>query len=395
MAITIPRVAAIFTTLSSMGVRLAAQGFPSQPGRARTGDMNTSDFLVIGGGIAGISAAAELSHQGRVTLLEAEESLGYHASGRSAAMYEPHYGPPAVVELSLVSGALLENLGVLSPRGIMLVAAAGEDQDFALEASLMQLDEIDLHQAVATVPALDPATLGRAAFGGHAQDIDTDLLMQHLVRAARGRGADILTRATAGQIRRDGGQWRVETPLGEFSAPVLVNAAGAWADRIAAQAGVAPVGIVARRRSMARIAVPGDLDVSHWPMVIAMGESWYAKPDAGALIVSPADADEVEPHDAWADDLTIAEGLARCQTMLRFPIRRMIATWAGLRSFSPDGSPVFGRDPAQPEFIWFAGQGGYGFQSSLGAARFLGDVVAGRGTSRGLAAALDPARFAR
>lgn len=357
--------------------------------------MSMSDIIIIGGGIAGIAAAAELSHQAKVTLIEAETALAYHASGRSAALYEPYYGPAPVVELSLASGQGLADAGVLSPRGVMLLAPAGEDRGFAAEAEAMRLQEIDIGQAVATVPILEPAAIGRAAFGGHAQDIDTDLLIQSLARAARGRGARILTGAPAIAIRRANSAWQVTTPKGDIAAPILVNAAGPWADRIAAMAGLAPLGIAARRRSMARIAVPGDHDMRHWPMMLGLGETWYAKPDAGAMIVSPADADPVEPHDAWADDMTIAEGLARYAAMMRVPVQRLLATWAGLRSFAPDGVPVFGRDAGQPDFIWFAGQGGYGFQSALGAARFLGDLLAGRGGDAHLARALDPARFAR
>lgn len=356
--------------------------------------MTTSDIIIIGGGIAGVAAAAELSQQASVTLIEAETALAYHASGRSAALYEPFYGPAPVVELSLASGQGLTDAGVLSPRGVMLLAPMGEDRGFATEAETMQLQEIDVAQAVATVPILDPVAVGRAAFGAHAQDIDTDLLIQTLARAARGRGTSIVTGAPASAIRRVGGLWQVTTSQGDISAPLLVNAAGPWADRIAAMAGVATLGITARRRSMARIGVPGDHDMTHWPLLLGLGETWYAKPDAGAMIVSPADADPVEPHDAWAEDMTIAEGLARYEAMVRVPVQRLLATWAGLRSFAPDGVPVYGRDAAQPDFIWFAGQGGYGFQSAPGSARFLGDLLGGRGVDAQLSRALDPARFA-
>lgn len=357
--------------------------------------MSTSDIIIIGGGIAGVAAAAELSHQSKVTLIEAETALAYHASGRSAALYEPYYGPAPVVELSLASGQGLADAAVLSPRGVMLLAPPGEDAGFAVESAAMHLQEIDIAQAVATVPVLEPSALGRVAYGGHAQDIDTDLLIQSLARAARSRGATILTGAPVSGIRRADGTWRVATPQGEVAAPVLVNAAGAWADRIAALAGLSPLGIVARRRSMARIPAPGDHDMTHWPMMLGLGETWYAKPDAGALIVSPADSDTVDPHDAWAEDMTIAEGLARYEAMMRVPVQRLLATWAGLRSFAPDGVPAYGRDPGEPDFIWFAGQGGYGFQSSLGSARFLADLVGGHPVDTLLAQALDPARFAR
>lgn len=357
--------------------------------------MSHSDFIIIGGGIAGISAAAELSHHGKVTLIEAESALAYHASGRSAALYEPYYGPDVVVELSLASGQGLADAGVLSPRGVMLLAAKGDETGFAAEAETLQLRGIDTDQAVAMVPILNPAVLGCAALGDHAQDIDTDLLIQTLARAARGRGAHVLTGMPASRIQRQDGRWRVTTPNGDVTAPVLINAAGAWADQIAEMAGIAPVGITAKRRSMARIPVAAGLDPSGWPMLLGKAETWYAKPDAGAMIVSPADAEPVQPHDAWADDMTIAEGLARYEELVTTPVQRVLATWAGLRSFAPDGLPAFGRDTGQPDFVWFAGQGGYGFQSSIGSALFLGDLLSGGAVDVRLASALDPARFAR
>lgn len=355
--------------------------------------MKNVDFLIIGGGIAGVSAAARLAPHGTTALLEAETSLAYHASGRSAALYEPHYGPPAIVELSLASGAELGAMGVLSPRGVMLVAAPEEIEAFDAEADQMNMPLIDPEAAVAAFPALDPARVARAAKADHAQDIDTDLLIQTHRKTARSHGAEILTSAPVSAVTRQGGRWQVTSGQGEFSARVLVNAAGAWADVIARMAGVAPLGIQPKRRSMARIPAPGGLDVSGWPMLLGMNEGWYAKPDAGAMIVSPSEADPAEPHDAWPDDMVLAEGLARYEAMMRFPVTRMIASWAGLRSFAPDGSPAYGRDSDQPDFIWFAGQGGYGFQSSAAAASFIADTVLGRPTDAALARRLDPARF--
>lgn len=355
--------------------------------------MNTADFLVIGGGIAGVSAAAELSAHGQVILIEAEEALAYHSSGRSAALYEPGYGPPAILELSRASGQGLTDLGVLSPRGLMLVAAVGETEGFADLAAAMELSEIDIHQAMATCPALDPRIFGRAAYGGKAQDIDTDLLLQRLLRLARDNGAQTVLRAPVGQIRRVDGLWHLSTPKEDFRARVLINAAGAWGDRIAKMAGLQPLGLQPMRRSMVRIPAPGGHDVSGWPMLLGVRDSWYAKPDAGALIVSPCDADPVPPQDAWADDMVLAEGLARYEALMRFPVERVIANWAGLRTFTPDGTPAYGRDADQPDFVWFVGQGGYGFQSSVAAAGFLADCVLGRPTEPGLTALLDPARF--
>lgn len=353
------------------------------------------DILIAGGGIAGVSAAAELAPFARVMLIEAEDNLAHHSSSRSAALYEPHYGPPAINRLSLESRDALDEAGVLSPRGVMVVAGDGQAEAFAKDMLSMHLAEITADEAAARFPALDPARVLRAGIGDHAWDIDTDRLIQTYVRQARSHGAQILTRAPLTGLTRTAQGWRAATPLGEIAAGLVVNAAGAWADRVAAMASLRPLGIVPHRRSMARIPAPGGMDPVSWPMIFGAGESWYAKPDAGALIVSPADADPTEPHDAWADDMVLAEGLARYEALMRFPVERLLSSWAGLRSFAPDGSPAYGQDPSDPAFIWFAGQGGYGFQSAPAAARFVANVALGRSVDAKLARLLSPARFAR
>lgn len=352
------------------------------------------DFIVIGGGIAGVSAAAELSSLGRVVLLEAEDALAWHASGRSAALYEPQYGPAAIVQLSRASRQGLQEAGVLSPRGLILVGGTGQEDAFRHDLQQMDLQQIRMDEALALCPGLDGARVGQAAFSDAPQDIDTDMLIQTYVRTARRQGAEIRLKAAVTAVSRQGGQWRVRAGSDEIAAPVLVNAAGAWADQIAGLAGVTPLGLLPRRRSMARIAVPDGVAVGTWPMLLGVQESWYAKPDAGALIVSPCDAEQATPHDAWADDMVLAEGLSRYEAVSRYPVTRLLASWAGLRTFAPDGSPAYGRDPQQPDFIWFAGQGGYGFQSSVAAARLIADIAASRPVDRALAALIDPARFA-
>lgn len=354
------------------------------------------DVLIIGGGIAGISAAARMSHLGSVVLLESESALAHHASGRSAALYEPRYGLAPVVELSMASGdhfRSIENL--LSPRGLMILAKDGEDDHFAHDIQAMDLPEISMDAAIATVPILNPQVVKRAALAEHAWDIDTDLLLQSFAREARQNGAQIHTSAEVTAITRVTGGWHVQTATGDFRAKTLVNAAGAWVDQIAKMAGVGPLGFQPNRRSMARIPAPGGHDVARWPMMFGCGETWYAKPDAGALIVSPAEEHPMDPHDAWADDMVLAEGLARYEEMVTDPVTRLISNWAGLRTFAPDRVLVIGRDVTEPAFFWLAGQGGYGFQSSPAASQLAADLLAGRNPdlSAGLIAALSPARF--
>lgn len=355
----------------------------------------THDFLIIGGGIAGVSAAACLSHLGRVLVLEAEAHLAHHASGRSAALYEPNYGLQPVVELSLASGDHFRSgEGLLSPRGLMILGQPGEEAAFAQDIAAMDLPQIAVDEAISRVPVLRRDRVAMAAFGDHAWDIDTDLLIQRFAREAKANG-EIVTGARVTAIRRDGGLWHVTTGAGDFSGRMLVNAAGAWVDEVAKMAGVQPLGFQPNRRSMARIPAPGGLDVSAWPMMFGVGETWYAKPDAGALIVSPAEEHPMDPHDAWADDMVLAEGLARYEEMVTEPVTRLISNWAGLRTFARDRVLVIGPDPREPSFFWQAGQGGYGFQTSPAASQLAADLIAGRtpAIAPEVVAALSPARF--
>ena len=354
------------------------------------------DFLIIGGGIAGISAAARLSALGTVIVLEAEEALAHHASGRSAALFEPRYGAPPVVGLSMASEAYFRSIpGVLSPRGLMLVAKADAREAFEHDLVAMAFDRVSVEEARAIVPILNPEVVAHAGYATHAEDVDTDLLIQGFAREAKGHGAQVLTRARVSAVARYGAGWRITSGAGEFTARMVVNAAGAWVDQVAAMAGVRPLGFTPYRRSMARIPAPGGHDVSRWPMMFGPGEDWYAKPDAGALIVSPAEEHLMEPHDAWADDMVLAEGLARYEEMGTEPVTRLLASWAGLRTFAPDRVLVIGPDPREPSFFWLAGQGGYGFQTCPAASQLAADLICGRSPEIGaeLVAALAPARF--
>ncbi|WP_343116670.1 FAD-dependent oxidoreductase [Ostreiculturibacter nitratireducens] len=355
------------------------------------------DFLIIGGGIAGVSAAARLSHLGRVTLLEAEDHLAHHASGRSAALFEPNYGLPPVVALSLASDDhhRRANGGVLSPRGLMIVATQLLRDAFEHEAAVMNLARISPAEARAMVPILRADALEHAAYAEHAWDLDTDKLIQDFQREAKANGAKVLTGARVTAIRRTSAGWEADTATCTHSARIIVNAAGAWVDEVARMAGVAPLGFTPYRRSMARIPAPGGHDIRAWPMIFGAGETWYAKPDAGALIVSPAEEHLMDPHDAWADDMVLAEGLARYEEMVTEPVTRLLASWAGLRTFAPDRVLVIGQDPVEPAFFWLAGQGGYGFQTAPAASRLAADLIGGGAPELDATtvAALSPARF--
>lgn len=337
------------------------------------------DFLVIGGGIAGTSIGARLSHLGHVTLLERETALAYHASGRSAALFEESYGLPSTIALNEASSDyhFTANGGVTSPRGLMLIGTADNDADFQNDMTAMRLNELSMTDARGLFPILNDTVI-RAAYDDSAWDLDTDRLVQNFASEIRANGGQVRPSAEVTAIKRTANGWEVTVGEDVLSARNLVNAAGAWVDVIAQMAGIKPLGVTPYRRSMARIPAPGGHDVSRWPMLFGPGETWYAKPDAGALIVSPAEEELMPPMDAWADDMVLAEGLARYEAHVTEPVTRLLSNWAGLRTFSPDRNLVLGPDGSDPSFIWMAAQGGYGFQTAPAASQLAADLVAGK-----------------
>ncbi|WP_420862750.1 NAD(P)/FAD-dependent oxidoreductase [Algirhabdus cladophorae] len=354
------------------------------------------DFLVIGGGIAGTSAAAMFAPLGTTTLLEAENTFAHHASGRSAAIFVEDYGNDVVCALNTASMAELQDMGALSARGLLMVGPRGHEVEFDGEVRLMQIEEIPFSQAQTLFPILNPTRCTRTAYTDQAFDLDTDLMMQSYMRAARGDGADLCLDQKVEKITKITQGWMVETKTDSFSAHILINAAGPWADDIAKMAGVVPLGIQPMRRSMAQLPPPNGQNMSDWPMIISSAGDWYARPSGASWLVSPSEAVPCEPHDAWANDMTIAEGLSRYEGMVTVPVSRVQSSWAGLRSFAPDQSLIIGPDPISPDFLWFAGQGGYGFQTAPAAATLLALLANGRESdalSPETVAALSPARF--
>lgn len=364
----------------------------------------TADVLVIGGGMAGVSAGARLAEAGlSVTVLEREASIGQHSTGRSAAMYIPSYGNATLRALiaagagvMLEPGALVEGR-LTSARGMMLVASEGELADF--EATLAEpngLVRITPAEARARVPALRPEAVVAAASDPEARDIDVDRMLQGFARALRSAGGQVVSGADVRGLARRGGAWLAETAAGGFAAPVVVNATGAWADTVAGLAGVAPLGLQPMRRTAAILPAPEGQDITGWPLVASAAEAWYFKPEAGKLLVSPAEEDPVEPMDAWPDDMVLAEGLWRFEQAVTVPVTRVERAWAGLRTFAPDRTPVAGFDPAVEGFFWLAGQGGNGIQAAPGLARLAAGLIAGQahGLAAEVVAALSPARFA-
>ncbi|MGF1632144.1 MAG: NAD(P)/FAD-dependent oxidoreductase [Kiloniellaceae bacterium] len=347
--------------------------------------IETAGILVIGGGMAGIGAAARVAPSAKVIVLEAEDQPGRHSTGRSAAIFIGNYGNDVIRaanaasqgELADPPGDLAES-SLLSPRGEMLIATAEEEERFEQHmAGATETEEISAEEAVRLFPILRRERIARACYDRTAEDIDVDRLLQGYLRLLRRNGGKLVTNARATAITRNNGAWQVTTPAGTFEAAMLVNAAGAWADATAQLAGLVPLGLTPLRRSAAILPAPEGHDVTRWPAVCSMSETWYAKPEAGKLMVSPADEDPVEPHDAWPDDMVLAEGLDRYEQAVTVPVTRVERSWAGLRTFAPDRTPVVGFDPAAEGFFWLAGQGGYGIQTAPALSRLAAALLQG------------------
>jgi D-arginine dehydrogenase len=351
-------------------------------------DIGTSDFLILGSGIAGASAGYFLSGHGRVTLLEGEDAPGYHATGRSAALFTEYYGNRTIRALTRASRAFFEappdgfaDRPLLHPRGTLTLARPGTEDRFEemladARGVCVQASEIGTREALALCPALRPEWFARALHKPDVMDIDVHGLHHAFLRGLKAAGGRIVTGARVVTIDFRDGLWRVGTAAGAIhAARVLVNAAGAWADEVAGLAGLPPAGIVPMRRTAFTFDPPAGEEVARWPMVIDMDDSFYFKPEAGRLLVSPCDETPVPPSDAQPEEIDVATGAARVEESTILKVRRITHRWAGLRSFAADRSPVAGESGEAPRFFWLAGQGGYGIQTAPAMGRVCASLV--------------------
>jgi D-arginine dehydrogenase len=348
----------------------------------------TADFLVIGAGIAGASAAWALSEQADVILLEQESQPGYHTTGRSAALFTEVYGNLVIRRLTSSGRAFFkdppEGFGehpLLTPRGTLFMARP--DQLGSLDKALAEaagapapVQRLEAAEVLELVPAVKPDYVAGGLLEPGSEDIDVHALLSGYLRVFKARGGRIVTGAEVTGLARRDRLWVAETPMGLFAAPVVVNAAGAWCDAVAALAGVRPVGLVPKRRTAFTFDPPEEMDPGPWPATIDIDERFYFKPDAGRLLGSPADATPSPPCDAQPEELDVAIGVDRIETATRLTVRRLVNKWAGLRSFVADKTPVAGFDAQAEGFFWLAGQGGYGIQTSYALARATAALIA-------------------
>jgi D-arginine dehydrogenase len=345
------------------------------------------DFIVIGAGIAGASAAYALAEHGRVLVLEREGQPGYHTTGRSAALYTENYGNRTIRRLTRASGPFLKHPPagfadhpILTSRGVLMIARS--DQLDALEALYQEVahlggpvERLDGGAALALLPLLRPGYTAAAVYEPDGLDIDVNGLHRGFLKGAAARGGKLLCDAEVRQIARRDGRWQVGSSAGDFAAPILVNAAGAWADEIGKLAGVRLIGLQPKRRTAFIFDGPADLDDRVLPMCIDAEEQFYFKPEAGRFLGSLADETPSPPCDAQPEEIDLAMAVDRIEQATIFQIRRLTHRWAGLRSFVADKSLVIGEAGDAEGFFWLAGQGGYGIQTSPAAGAALAGLV--------------------
>lgn len=365
---------------------------------------SATDVLIVGAGIAGASLAAALAPWRRVMLIEAEDTPGYHATGRSAAFWHETYGGARVQPLSMASFDTLarpapefSERGFLSPRAALTIGHRSEAEavdGFTAEFQAKGVEVVRMGAAdvAAKIPGVR-AEWSEAAFEAACSDIDVGALHAAYLRAAKRAGARVATGTPLESARRMGDGWDVQVGGQAIRAALIVNAAGAWADRVAAACGVAPVGIQPYRRTVIqlRLGVPVPAQL---PLVIHIGGGFYFKGESeGRVWLSPHDETAVDPHDAAPEEIDVAVAIDRMQTVVDWPIAAVERKWAGLRSFAPDRIPVFGADRHEPGFIWCAGQGGVGIQTAPAIAALLSAQL-GAPLPGGAIGAVDPMPFA-
>jgi len=345
------------------------------------------DFVIVGSGMAGAGVAYELADRASVLLLERESAHGYHTTGRSAALYIETYGNAVIRGLTRSSRPFFEappegfcDYPLLTPRGCLYIARS--DQMDALAAMAAEVgasaETLGRDEVLALAPSLRADYVAGGLLEADAMDADVGALHQGFLRGARQRGADVRLDQEVVAIERGPEGFVLTCADGAtYETGVVINAAGAWADVIAGLAGAAPVGLQPMRRTAAVFDAPPGVDARAWPAIIDVDEQFYFKPEAGRLLVSPADETPSEPCDAWADDMDVAVCIDRIQAAADIPVQRIVRSWAGLRSFVADRSPVIGFDGKVPGFFWLAGQGGYGVQTAPAAARTAAALALG------------------
>ncbi len=348
-------------------------------------DRTEYDIIIIGAGIAGVSLAAQLARHGRVVILEMESQPAYHATGRSAAYFAPAYGNEVVRMITHASESFFRQppdgfseARLLRPRDSLFIARQNQLESMAkLIRHNPLLVEIKADELIEQVQILKSGALASGARDTDGGDLDVHAILQGFLRQFRSAGGELISNSKVQRLNNKSGSWEIHTDQTVFKAPIVVNAAGAWADKVAVMANLQPLGIKPLRRTVALVDPPPGIDITDWPLTIDIEENFYFKPDAGQLLISPADETPSEACDAQPDEMDIAIAVDRVQQIANLEVHRINHSWAGLRSFASDKTFVTGFDPRVSGFFWCAGQGGYGVQSAPALADIASFLITG------------------
>lgn len=368
--------------------------------------MQDVDIAIIGGGVAGMSLASFLGSEKRIALLEQEDAPGYHSTGRSAAEFVLSYNPPEICRLARLAKPFFDHppagfaeVPLLTQRGGLVIADVEKvdqlrEQFDALSPLVPGLLWLTPEEAIERVPFLAREAVAGAYFDPQYWDIDADALMQGYQRRARNTGTSIHLKCGLVAAQREEEWWLIQTESGTFRAKTIVNAAGAWADTVAAICGVRPLSITPLRRTAILADLPEGADASRLPEINEISDSFYFKPEGGRLLVSPADETPCEPSDVQPEEIDIAWAVHHLESATSIRVKRVDTSWAGLRSFSPDRLPVVGFAGDQPGFFWLAGQGGFGILTSPALGELAACLITGKPLpERFIAEGLDPEVF--
>ena len=352
--------------------------------------MKEFDYIVVGGGIGGASIAYRLASEGSVALLERESQPGYHTTGRSVAVHTDSYGPEQIRLLAKASYDFIVNpaeefseVPLVHPLGIVFVATEEQKADLLAFLEMVQqlspeIREISIDEVVSMVPVMNREILSAAFYDEKTVGMDVHAIHQGYLRGAKRSGAEVICNAQVQGMERRNGVWQVDTTAGEFTAPIVVNSAGAWADVLAEMAGARKVNIVPKRRTCIAFQGPEGVDVNSWPGIMDAHENYYFKPDAGAIIGSLGDETPDSPCDVQPDDYDVALTVDRIEKATTMEINKLTHKWAGLRCFVEDRLPVIGFAPDAEGFFWNAGQGGYGIATSPAWSSCAASLVTGK-----------------
>ncbi|HAT26852.1 MAG TPA: FAD-dependent oxidoreductase [Gammaproteobacteria bacterium] len=343
------------------------------------------DIVIIGAGIAGVSVAAELAATAKVVVLEMEAQPGSHATGRSAAFFAAAYGSDVVRGITAACEHFYRSpppgfteVELLHPRDALFIARAGQSLQLdEMKRDIPALLQVSAVAACKQVPILDQRYVAAALRDDQGGDLDVDAILQAYLRLLKRRGGELRCRQRVTALNHHKGTWTLQLGNESIDAAIVVNAAGAWAAKLGELAGLKGLDLIPRKRTALLISPPADLDIGAWPLVVDVDEEFYFKPDAGQLLISPADATPCEPCDAQADELDIAIAVDRFEKATSFRVQRVNHSWAGLRTFVSDGNFVAGFDPRADGFFWLAAQGGYGVQSAPALAQLSNALITG------------------